>query len=87
MKRHSVLRVIAKLVIPFILIFALYVPLALLGSRLLELRGIFGAGLVANGIAGVAAYLWARRTLSLRHAEDIELSGVVPVMEPSEGGV
>jgi len=46
--------------------FVLYVPLAVLGSRLLGLQGIFGAALVANGVAGVAAYLVLGRVLNRR---------------------
>jgi Na+-driven multidrug efflux pump len=44
-------------------LFALYVPLALLGSTLFGLRGIFGAAAVANGLAGIAAFFWLRRIL------------------------
>jgi putative MATE family efflux protein len=45
-------------------LFVLYIPLALLGSALLGLPGIFGAAAVANGLAGIAAYLWLRRILA-----------------------
>jgi putative MATE family efflux protein len=45
-------------------LFALYVPLALLGSALLGLGGIFGAAAVANGLAGIAAFFWLRRILA-----------------------
>ncbi len=44
-------------------LFGLYVPLALVGSAVFGLKGIFGAAAVANGIAGIAAYLWLRRIL------------------------
>ncbi len=46
--------------------FVLYVPLALLGSRILGLRGIFGAASVANLVAGALAYLWLRRIVAMR---------------------
>jgi Na+-driven multidrug efflux pump len=45
-------------------LFVLYVPLALLGSALFGLQGIFGAAAVANGLAGIAAYVWLRRILA-----------------------
>jgi Na+-driven multidrug efflux pump len=41
-------------------LFGLYIPLAVVGSALLGLQGIFGAAAVANGLAGVAAYVWLR---------------------------
>jgi putative MATE family efflux protein len=44
-------------------LFGLYVPLALAGSALFGLEGIFGAAALANGMAGVAAYLWLRRIM------------------------
>jgi len=46
--------------------FGLYVPLALLGSRLFGLEGIFGAASVANLVAGALAYVWIRRIVALR---------------------
>ncbi len=46
--------------------FVLYVPLALLGSRILGLRGVFGAASVANLVAGALAYLWLRRIVAMR---------------------
>ena len=50
-------------------IFVLYIPLALLGSNLWGLTGVFGAGLAANVVAGVAALLWVRRVIALRTTE------------------
>ncbi len=47
-------------------VFVLYVPLALLGDRLLGLPGIFGAGGASYIIAGIAAYFWLSRVLVLR---------------------
>ncbi len=45
-------------------LFALIIPLALLGSALFGVPGIFGAVAVANALAGVAAFFWLRRTLT-----------------------
>jgi putative MATE family efflux protein len=44
-------------------LFILYIPLAMLGSHFLGLRGVFGAATVANAVSGLAAYLWLRRVL------------------------
>jgi len=41
-----------------------YVPLALLGSRLLQLRGIFGAAAIANITSGLISTIWLRRQFS-----------------------
>ncbi len=41
----------------------LYVPLAWLGSRILGLTGVFWAGLTANVIIGVLAFLYLHRTI------------------------
>lgn len=46
--------------------FGLYFPLALIGSRLLGLGGVFGAGSVANIVAGSLAYFWLRRIVAMR---------------------
>jgi Na+-driven multidrug efflux pump len=45
-------------------LFVLYVPLAIVGSALFGLPGIFGAAAVANGFAGVTAFFWLRRILT-----------------------
>jgi putative MATE family efflux protein len=68
-------------------IFVLYVPLAMLGSRFLELRGVFGAGLISNVVAGAVAYLWTKRVVALRHSEELIRSADVPVVEPTVGGI
>ncbi len=47
-------------------IFVLYIPLAILGSRLWGLTGVFGAGLAANVIGGLAALFWVRRVIAMR---------------------
>lgn len=41
----------------------LYIPLAYLGSHLFQLRGIFGAASIANILAGIAAWIWLKKTL------------------------
>jgi putative MATE family efflux protein len=46
-------------------LFALYIPLALAGSSLLGLPGVFGAASVANIISGLAAYAWLRKTVAV----------------------
>jgi putative MATE family efflux protein len=46
--------------------FGLYFPLAVLGSRLIGLGGVFGAGCVANIVAGALAYVWLRRIVAMR---------------------
>jgi putative MATE family efflux protein len=60
--------------------FAFYVPLAFLGSRLLGLKGIFGAVAIANfGTAGIST-IWVRRKMKLQ--EDARL-GVLPADVPA----
>jgi Na+-driven multidrug efflux pump len=46
--------------------FGLYVPLALLGSRLLGLSGVFGAAGVAHIVSGALAWFWLRRIVAMR---------------------
>jgi putative MATE family efflux protein len=46
--------------------FVLYVPLAVLGSRLLGLRGVFGAASIANLVAGALAWFWLGRIVAMR---------------------
>lgn len=43
--------------------FLLYLPLAWLGSRFFGLEGIFAAGAIANGSAGLLSVLWVRRVV------------------------
>jgi Na+-driven multidrug efflux pump len=43
--------------------FAVYIPLALLGSRLFGLMGIFAAAAAANFVTAAASYIWIRKTL------------------------
>ena len=73
-------------------LFLLYVPLALLGSALFGLRGIFGAAAVANCLAGIAAFLWLRSILrgrSLRRpmSADMEVTGELSVASHSRDAV
>ncbi|MDJ0711550.1 MAG: MATE family efflux transporter [Woeseiaceae bacterium] len=41
---------------------ALYIPLAVLGQKLLGIAGIFAAYAIANIVSGIFGYVWARRT-------------------------
>jgi putative MATE family efflux protein len=65
-------------------LFVLYIPLAIVGSALFGLQGIFGAAAVANGLAGLAAFFWLRSILtggSLRRqvSTSAKASGELPV--------
>ncbi len=40
--------------------FALYIPIALLGNYFLDLKGLFGGAAAANVVTGVLAVLWIR---------------------------
>jgi putative MATE family efflux protein len=59
-------RPIDAAVLTLVQFFGLYFPLALLGSRLLGLKGVFGAGSIANIVAGALAYVWLRRIVAMR---------------------
>jgi putative MATE family efflux protein len=41
----------------------IYVPLAIIGNHFFGVAGIFGAYAIANVIAGIFSYAWARRTI------------------------
>ena len=56
--------------------FALYIPLALLGSSLVGVAGIFVAAATANVLAGLAAYLWLRRVLGIEKRASMAALGV-----------
>ncbi len=47
----------------FIKMFLIYIPLALVGSRVIGLMGIFGAYAIAHVVIGTAAFVWLRITL------------------------
>jgi MATE family, multidrug efflux pump len=49
----------------------LYIPLAYVGSHLFQLKGIFGAAAIANTIAGIAAYLWLKRSIGLEEKKSL----------------
>jgi putative MATE family efflux protein len=59
---------IPAVVMTLLRMFVLYIPLAYLGSRLLGPMGIFIAAAVANLAVGMGAFLWSRRTCSVRTA-------------------
>jgi putative MATE family efflux protein len=67
--------------------FALYIPLAYIGSYLFGVVGIFTAAAAANVVAGVIGYIWLRRILgetevsSSEYASD--LGSVKPVKQES----
>ncbi len=50
-------------------VFALYVPLAIAGSHLMGLPGVFAAGLASNFAAGAAGHFWLRRVMVVRRSE------------------
>ena len=45
-------------------VFVLYLPLAVLGSNLIGVNGVFGAAVAASGLSGLAAFVLARRRIS-----------------------
>ena len=45
-------------------LFALQIPIAIAGSLLLGLDGIFAATVIADVLAGVASYIWLRRIMA-----------------------
>ncbi|MCK4772098.1 MAG: MATE family efflux transporter [Candidatus Latescibacteria bacterium] len=62
--------------IVLIQMFVLYIPLALLGSALFGLVGIFTAAATASLVAGVLAYVWVRRVLRLLSGPDCSEPGM-----------
>lgn len=53
--------------------FVLYVPLALLGSLLFGLRGIFGAAAIANLVTAAASFIWIRRVVIIAKTHESDL--------------
>lgn len=51
-------------VLTLLRMFVLYLPLAYVGSHLLGIEGIFAAAVIANFVAGAAAFYWLRRQLT-----------------------
>lgn len=49
--------------------FLLYLPLAWLGARVFGLEGVFFAGAIANGSAGLLSILWVRRVVGQLRAQ------------------
>ena len=47
----------------------IYVPLALVGDRMFEYQGIFGAGAIANVVIALASYVWVTRVLAQSRAK------------------
>lgn len=56
---------IPAVILTVLRMFVIYIPLAYLGSQWLGPLGIFWAATIANGIVGIAAYLWSQRQASL----------------------
>ena len=55
----------------------IYVPLAIVSNHYFGVAGIFGSYAIANIIAGVFAYAWARRTIDAQcemHATPVILT-------------
>ena len=50
-------------------IVVLYLPLAVVGMMLMEVRGIFVAYAIANVLSGIIAYAWAKRTVRRRSGQ------------------
>jgi putative MATE family efflux protein len=48
----------------------LYIPIALVAMRFFDIAGIFAAYAIANIVAGLGAYAWARGTVRQRCAEE-----------------
>jgi putative MATE family efflux protein len=57
-------RPLQSAVLTVLRLFVLHIPLALVGSALFGLQGIFVAAAVANSLAGVAALFWLRGILT-----------------------
>jgi len=54
---------IPSTILVFIKMFLVYIPLALLGTRVIGMLGIFGAYAIAHVVMGTAAFFWLRSTL------------------------
>ena len=51
----------------------LYIPLAYLGSKVFGINGIFAAASIANLAVGIGAYVWNRKTCSMKSVEEWDL--------------
>lgn len=51
------------ILITFLRMFVIYIPLALIGSRLFGMKGIFVSAALCNVISGTIAYFWIKKTL------------------------
>ena len=51
-------------ILALVRMFALYIPLALLGSRIFGLRGIFAAASAANLVIGAVSFSWIRKMIN-----------------------
>ncbi len=60
--------------------FALYLPLAFLGTELIGLSGIFGAAALSYVVTGIAGYFWLKRSLT----ESMEYDYLQRIVETQE---
>ena len=63
---NAINKPIQSAVLSVIRLFALYIPLALFGSYLFGIKGIFIGGGVANVMTGILAYVWGRSIFAFR---------------------
>jgi putative MATE family efflux protein len=61
----------SALVLSLLRLFVFYVPISYLGSQFYELEGMFWAGILANGLTAIVAYIWFTKVIKkqmLTHA-------------------
>jgi Na+-driven multidrug efflux pump len=74
-------------VLTFIKLFAVYLPLAWLLSRLIGISGIFAANAASHLLIGVASFVWLRKILEDISAEDQSVQGAsAEIVGPSDSG-
>ena len=74
-------------VLTFIKLFAVYLPLAWLLSRLIGISGIFAANAASHLLIGVASFVWLRKILEDISAEDQSVQGPsAEIVGPSDSG-
>ncbi|UCB47501.1 MAG: MATE family efflux transporter [Spirochaetota bacterium] len=65
-------------ILALVRMFGLYIPLALLGSRIFGLRGIFAAASAANLVIGAVSFIWIGKmlksmSLNVNHKESLKI--------------
>lgn len=69
---------LAAAALSIVRLFVLYIPLAILGSNLFGIAGIFGAAALANALSGIIGFFWLKRLLhSGTFSTSISASSVV----------